>query len=140
MIEQSGGVHEIKSRSDFPKNRQQVKYLRRNNQREDDTIKLVENCRNEMKTPEKAFIRSVETSPEKVVFVASQQQLTDLAQFCTDNRKFCILGVDPTHNVGPCYVTHTTYRQLQFITANDEHPVMMGPLNNTYKEGIFILF
>ena len=51
---------------------------------------------------EKAFIRSVDTLPEKVIFVASNQQLTDLAGFCTDPRKFCIIGVDPTCNVGPC--------------------------------------
>ena len=51
---------------------------------------------------ENAFIRSVDTSPEKVIFVASNQLLTDLAGFCTDPRIFCIIGVDPTYNVGPC--------------------------------------
>ena len=50
----------------------------------------------------KTFIKSVDTSPEKVIFVASNQQLTDSAGFCTDPRKFCIIGVDPTCNVGPC--------------------------------------
>ena len=76
---------------------------------------------------EKAFIRSVDTSPGKVLFVASNQQLTELVRFCTDPRKFCIIGDDPTYNVGPCYVTLTTYRQLQFLTKKGEHPVMMGP-------------
>ena len=51
---------------------------------------------------EKAFIISVDTSPEKVIFVASNQQLADLAGFCIDPQKFCIIGVDPTYNVGPC--------------------------------------
>ena len=51
---------------------------------------------------EKAFIKSVDISPEKVIFVASNQQLIDLAGFCTDLRKSCIIGVDPTCNVGPC--------------------------------------
>ena len=41
---------------------------------------------------EKAFIISGDTSPEKVISVASNQQLTDLAD----------LYVDPTYNVGLC--------------------------------------
>ena len=77
---------------------------------------------------EKTFIRSVDTLPEKVIFVASNQQLTDLAAFCTDARKFCIIGADPTYNVGPCYVTLATYQQLQFLIEKGEHPLMMSPV------------
>ena len=68
---------------------------------EDDTIKLIETSKNEMLNIEKALIRFVDTSPEKVIFVAPNQQLTDLAEFCTDPQKFCIIGVDLTYNVGP---------------------------------------
>ena len=61
--------------------------------------------------------------------------MTDLARFCTDPRKFCIIGVDPTYNVGPCYVILTTYQQLQFLIKKGEHPVMMGPaIIHTRKE------
>ena len=63
---------------------------------EDDTIKLIETSKNKMLNIEKSFIRSVNTSPEKVIFVASNQQVTDLVGFCTDLRNFCIIGVDPT--------------------------------------------
>ena len=69
---------------------------------QDDTMKLIETSKNEMRNIEKAFIRSVETSPEKVIFVASNQQLTDLAGFCTDPRIFYIIGVDHAYSVGPC--------------------------------------
>ena len=62
----------------------------------------METSKNEMLNIEKAFIRSVDTSPERVIFVASNQHLTDLAGFCTEPRKFCIIGVDPTYNAGPC--------------------------------------
>ena len=55
---------------------------------------------------EKAFIRSVDTSPEKVIFVASNQQLTDLADFCTDPRIFRIIFIDPTYNVGTYAKVH----------------------------------
>ena len=55
---------------------------------QDDTIKLIETSKNEILNIEKAFIRSVDTSPEKVIFVTSNQQLTDLAGFCTDPQIF----------------------------------------------------
>ena len=46
-----------------------------------------------------------------------------------------LIGVDPTYNVGPCYVTFTTCRQLQFLTKKGEHPVRMGPaIIHTRKE------
>ena len=80
------------------------------------TIKLIETSKNEMLNVENAFIRSVDTLPEKVTFVALNQQMTDLAGFCTDLPKFCIIGVDPKYNVGSCYIILTTYRQLQFLT------------------------
>ena len=63
-----------------------------------------------MLNKDKAFITSVDTSPEEVIFVATNQQLTDLAGFSRDPQKLCIIGVDPTYNVGPCYVTLTTHR------------------------------
>ena len=101
LFQHTGGALGVKSTSDFSKSSQQVKDVWRNKCPEDDTIKLIETCKNEMLNVEKAFIRSVDTSPEKVIFVASSQHL---ARFCTDSRKFCIIGVDPTYNVGPCYV------------------------------------
>ena len=75
---------------------------------------------------EKAFIRCVDTSPEKVIFVASNQQLTHLASFWADSQKFCIICVDPTF-VGPCQGTLKTYPQLQLLTKKGEQLVMMSP-------------
>ena len=51
-----------------------------------------------------------------------------MERFCTKLLKFCILGVDPTYNVGPCFATLTTYRQMLLQTKDREHPVMLGPL------------
>ena len=62
----------------------------------------METSKNEMLNIEKAFIRSIDTSSERVIFVASNQHLTDLAGFSTEPGKFCIIGFDPTYNVGPC--------------------------------------
>ena len=85
------GALEVKCTSDFPISHQQVKDLWRNKCPADDTIKLIETCKNEMLNIEKAFIRSIVTSPENVIFVTSNQQLRDLARFCTVPQKFCII-------------------------------------------------
>ena len=61
MFQLGGGALGVKSKSNFPKSCQQVKYLRINKCPEDDTIKLIETCKNEMLNIEKAFIRSVDT-------------------------------------------------------------------------------
>ena len=63
---------------------------------QDETIKLIKTSNKKMLNIEKTFIRSVDTSPEKVIFVASNQQLTDLADFCTGPQTFCVIGVDLT--------------------------------------------
>ena len=68
-----GGTLEVKSRSDFPKSHQEINVHRCH------TIKFIETSKYEMLNIEKAFIRSVDTSPEKVIFVALNQLLTDLA-------------------------------------------------------------
>ena len=45
------------------------------------------------------------------------------------------LGVDPTYNIGPCFVMITTYRHLQFLTKENDNPVMLGPTTvHTRKE------
>ena len=81
------------------------------------------------------YVRTVLTSPETIVFLSSENQLDDINRFCTNNARFCILGIDPTYNVGPCYLTVTTYRHLHFRTNKGEHPVMIGPvLIRTRKE------
>ena len=41
------------------------------------------------------------------VFVAAQQQLKDTVRFCTNSENFCVLGVDPTYNLGQFYLTVT---------------------------------
>ena len=125
LFQCAGG--EVRSTSDFPKKRHQVKNPRRLKFVQNEAVKLTESCKNKMLTAEKTFIRSVDTFPEKVVFIGSNQKLADLARFSTDPQNFCIVGVDPTCNVGPCYVTHTSYRHC-------------SSCNYPYKKRIYFLF
>ena len=50
-----------------------------------------------MLNTEKTFIRSVDASPEKVIFIASNQQLTDLADFFAQTIESSVLSVLTLH-------------------------------------------
>lgn len=39
-----------------------------------------------------------------------------------------VLSVDPTFNLGPFYVTPTTYQNLLVETGRGNHPVTLGPI------------
>ena len=127
LLEDAGGVVNIKGPGDIPKNRHQVSNTRcKRDKEKDDLIELVDLAKQEEKT-DSQYIRDIKFVPEVSVFVASKQQLEDVSRFCTKPSNFCILGIDPTYNIGPFYVTVTTYRHLMFHTKYDVHPVMFGP-------------
>ena len=65
------GAREVKCTSDFPISHQQVKDLWRNKCPEDDTIKLIETCKNEMNI-EKAFIRSTLLLHQRMLYLLHQ--------------------------------------------------------------------
>lgn len=73
------------------------------------------------------LIREVPLFPEPIVFLATEQQLTDIERFCTNPEKFCILGVDCTFQIADFYYTFTTYRNLMLTTEKGHHPVCIGP-------------
>ena len=127
-FKEAGGYLDVRSCSDFPRDRKQVtnlKYSKKHQLVEDDIIELIDMCTLE-KTDEK-FIRNIIVTPEKIVSLMNDRQLSDIKRFCTSNKAISILGVDSTYNIGPCFVTITTYRHLQFLTKENVHPVMLGP-------------
>ena len=74
-------------------------------------------------------------SPEKIISLMTGRQLNDIVRFCTKPHAISILGIDPTYNLGLCYVTITTYRHLLFLTKDGVPPVMLGlALIHTKKE------
>ena len=72
------------------------------------------------------YIRNVLMAPEKIISLMTDRQLNDIVRFCTKPHAISILGIDPTYNLGPCYVTITTYRHLLFSTEDGVLPVMLG--------------
>ena len=76
---------------------------------------------------DEAFIRSVQAAPEPMCVLTTNQQLSDVQRFCTSSPS-SVLSVDPTFNLGPFYVTPTTYQNLLVETARGQHPIVLGPI------------
>jgi hypothetical protein len=75
------------------------------------------------------FVRRVVTSPEPSVILASDQQLDDLAKFCTHESNFSVFQVDPTYNLGAFSVTATQYDHLLLVSrTTDKPPLIIGPM------------
>ena len=58
------------------------------------------------------FVRVVNAAPFPMMVLAYDYMLNDLERFCTSQRRFSILGVDPTFSLGDFDVTVTTYHHL----------------------------
>ena len=71
----------------------------------------------------------------------TDRQLNDVVRFCTKSHAISILEIDPTYiNLGPCYVTVTTYKHLLFSTKDGAPPVMLGPALIHTKKSIHPIF
>ena len=75
-----------------------------------------------------SFVRELKLSPEPSVIMACDHQIAEVEAFCTNPDYHCVLGIDPTFNLGHFNLTVTTYKQLQLVKSNGEHPTFVGPL------------
>ena len=92
----------------------------------DDIVDIIGMCL--IQSDGNRFIQNVSVALEKVIFLANLRQINDVNRFCTGNQQISILGIDPTYNLGPCFVTISTYRYLQFLTKEKVNPAMIGPV------------
>jgi hypothetical protein len=82
--------------------------------KKDDLAEVMKRCKSERKGEE--FVREVVGAPEPRCVLANKRQINDLITFCcADRPNNCVLGVDPTFNLGEFYVTFTVYRHLALI-------------------------
>jgi len=77
------------------------------------------------------FVRSVEISDDHVlcVILYTDCQQRDVSAFCFDARQGSVLAFDKMFNLGPMYVTVSTYRNLvlhRVTTGNS--PAFFGPM------------
>ena len=130
-----GGIMNAKSGCDLPRDRKQVhnlKYASKNipctsaNIPPADVLaQVMQMCK--QSSGSDAYVRSVEAAPEPMCVVTTDQQLLDIERFCT-GKMACVLSVDTTFNLGPFYVTPTTYQNLLVKTDRGNHPIILGPV------------
>ena len=102
----------------------------------DDIMGLQEKCKKEASYPTIRFILEITPVPSLFISLATNRQLDDLKRFCTNPKRFSVLGIDTMFNVGDFYVTAVTYRNLilRSSTANiGTHPVMLGKFNHRFQ-------
>ena len=103
-----------------------------NNIKLDNVWTLLERAkREEEESKDSVFIRECSIHPALFVFLANDQKLDELVQFCTNPRSFFVLGIDPTFNIFDRNIslTVTTYRNLKLENSKTRKPpVFVGPL------------
>jgi len=127
VVEDVGGVINTHSAGALPKNCQQVTYYKSKKKSsknlKNSTIDVLYNVMLQCKTsiPGKEFVRTVVAAPEPMAFLASDQQLDDMVRFLMNPIEFCIIGVDPTFNLGDFNVTPIIYRNLLLEHCTKHH-------------------
>lgn len=89
------------------------------------------------------FIQSIHLVPDPTIVLFNKDQINDMEQFCTSQRKASVLSIDVTFNLGPFYVTLCTYQNLKIVNERGKHPIMIGPalIHSTKQHSNFkILF
>ena len=151
VSEQVGGIIHGRSASAWPRNVTQAYNLNKtssktpvvstNHRSDDPYLSLVMLCKEQEKYGKTAYVRKVICAPEPIVLLMKDEQLDDIAKFCTNKAHFGIFQADPTFNLGLFSVTTTQYEHLLLLNRRSaKHPVMVGPImvhqrkeKSTYK-------
>ena len=94
IFKEADSYLDVRSCSNFPRDRKQVpnlKYSKKHQLVEGDIIELIDMCTLE-KSDEK-FIRNISVTPEKIVSLMNDRQLSDIKRFRTSKKAISILGV-----------------------------------------------
>lgn len=135
LYNEAGGSLGASSASELPRNRRQIynsKYAMSSSTKPDKSdplFELVQQCKADLLPGGRRFIRSVnfDTSPSCVL--ATDDQLQNIVRFCTNPGASCVLGIDPTFNLGKFYVTVTTFTYTHVVNkSTSKSPTFFGPM------------
>ena len=138
VFDEAGGMLGASSSSEIPRNRRQIYNIQHSSLshgsigtsgKPDPIFELLQQCKMDLTPGGRKFIRSVnfETSPSCVI--ATDAQLQNVVRFCTNQGPHCILGIDPTFNLGKFYVTITTFVYTHVVKKGTmEAPTFFGPM------------
>ena len=131
VFEEAGGLLNVCSISDVPRNRKQVenaKYKGRELRSQDELYDLTLKSKHEEESG-KVYIRHLQVAPSPACVLASDRQVQDVKRFCANTtNQFSILSIDTTFNIGDFYLTPTTYRHLLLEDRRTgKPPLLLGP-------------
>lgn len=90
----------------------------------DEVLAAISMCQNG-----ESNIREILVTPKKPpsIVIYSDEQLEDLKTNCSGSSG-SVLGIDRTFNLGPCFVTTTTYKNRKIIKRETlQNPIFLGP-------------
>ena len=131
VFEEAGGLLNVCSLSDVPRNRKQVenaKYRGKETRSQDELYDLTLKSKVEEEAG-KVYIRRLQVAPSPACVLASDRQVQDVKRFCANTTNtFSVLSIDTTFNIGDFYVTPTTYRHLLLEDRRTgKPPLLLGP-------------
>ena len=136
VYKEAGGSAGALSASELPRDRRQVYNARQHSSlstmkdgKVDPLFELIKTCKEDLLPGGRKFIRhvSIDSSPSCVL--ATDSQLSNLHRFYTVPGELCVLGIDPTFNLGKFYVTVTTYTYLHVENKiSHTSPTFFGPM------------
>ena len=92
-------------------------------------FELIQQCKLDLQPGGRKFIRSVTFQTGTCCILSSDNQVDNVVRFCTNKGACCILGIDPTFNLGKFYLTVTTYIYSQVINkVTHASPTFFGPM------------
>lgn len=136
LYEEGGGIMDSASFAELPRGIMQVKYQRsklRDQHAKDTLAELIDKC----KDSKGKFLHSLQVSPEVRVVLTTKAQLADVVKFCSCNpEEYSIFGIDVTYDIGPFFVTTTTYKHLKLHDKDSgTYPNFPGPMMIHTDEG-----
>ena len=136
VYKEAGGSANALSASELPRDRRQVYNARQHSSsiamkdgKVDPLFELIKTCKEDLLPGGRKFIRhvSIDSSPSCVL--ATDAQLSNIQRFCTVPGESCVLGIDPTFNLGKFCVTVTTYTYLHVENKiSHTSPTFFGPM------------
>lgn len=121
LFEEAGGLN----LSDIPRNVDQIKNERkkiRNKGKFDDFATLLK------LSSDNEFMHNLQWTPHPRAVVPTDSVVQDIVDNCTRPDSFQPFTIDTTFNIGPFYVTTTTYKHLKLIDKRSgKNPNLPGP-------------
>ncbi|CAB4002353.1 Hypothetical predicted protein [Paramuricea clavata] len=111
LFEEAGGM-EFACTADLPRSIGQIKYERHKQRKKSDIDEMATLLQ---LSKQNSYIRNLQWTPHPRMVVLTENVVQDVVDFCTNPESFSPFTIDTTFNVGPFYVTTTTYKHLKLV-------------------------